>query len=304
MARNSFGRNSGKDKTIMFFFAFMFFIFMFIIIGFYLVNMNNGNSDGTEYGSGNDLSTAYNNEQVDVLVPIKEIPARTPLKSSMFEKVKRNPMEFDSRAITEYELITNMYAKSVLPAGVPFLKEQITNVRPTSPVSTSIPDGYRAVTIKVDAVSGVEGWAGPGSIVDVYWTSTSNGNNTINSIVQGAKVLSAAGAVNDNSDASANNSKVPPTTVTLLVTAEDAQRILLAQTSSGKLSLSLRGDNDTGTEGSAVKPISVNDIRGTSRNVVVSRNVQQRSVGTMKIDGQEYTINERGEIKPVIDEDF
>ena len=87
--------------------------------------------------------------------------------------------------------------------------------------------------------SSVEGWARAGAFVDVVWNSVINGKPAATVIIQNAKILSAERQI----EANPQEGQAPvPSTVTLLVLADDATKIHLAETT-GKLSLQLRGDD-------------------------------------------------------------
>src|SRR5882724_3051616 len=107
---------------------------------------------------------------------------------------------------------------AVIPIGV---REPITNMK-LAPEGTGaglqavIPEGYRAMTVRVDDVVGVSGFVGPGSYVDVVAVivpvnQTSASQGPISKIVlQNIKVL-ASGARMDNPD-----NKREPTSVNVV----------------------------------------------------------------------------------------
>lgn len=180
-------------------------------------------------------------DTVNVLVPVKQIEPGTTLDSSLFKFEARPKAGLSARAITSLEKVQGMYARSLIVPDQPIVEDYVTRVKPNSAITANIPEGFRAVTIRVDARSSVEGWARPGARVDVVWSTVIRGKQAVNTIVQNAKVLSAErqteGQQNNNSGAENG----VPNTCTLLVSAEDANKIQLASTA-GSLSLSLRGD--------------------------------------------------------------
>lgn len=202
-------------------------------------------------------------KMVDVLVPLQKVDAGTPLEPAMFRREARAQVGVTNRVIKDFEEIKGTYARSLIVPGQPLYRDFVTNVRPTNALTANIPEGFRAVTIRVDARSGVEGWARPGARVDVVWASRIRGQPGVTVIVQNARVLSAERDL----DAATKPGQPVPSTVTLLVTAPDANKIQLA-TTTGSLSLSLRGDNDPG-KGVNVNPITVDDLLGNSAPVGV-----------------------------------
>ena len=228
-------------------------------------------------------------EMVDVLVPIQNIEAGQELRPAMFKKDQRPKAGLPPRSIRDFEEIRGHYSRSLIAADAPLVADYITTLKPSSVLTAKIPDGYRAVTIRVDAQSAVEGWARPGARVDVVWATTIRNQNTVATIVENAEVLSAE----QSTDASMAKGQgmIVPSTVTLMVTAQDAQKIQLAKTT-GTLSLTLRGDSDAKTSGRDI--ISVDDLLNNSAKV----ESQVRCQGKVKISGVEYCIV-NGEMIPM-----
>jgi len=116
-------------------------------------------------------------------------------------------------------------------------------------LSAVIPEGYRAMTVKVDDVIGVAGFLQPGTMVDVLTVidppSQGINNNPISKIVlQNVKVLASG----QNLDRPKNEREADTVkAVTLQVTPEQAEKLALASTE-GKLRLVLRNTIDQGDE--------------------------------------------------------
>ena len=133
-------------------------------------------------------------------------------------------------------------------------REPVTEVR-LAPVgsaaglSSVIPDGYRAMTVKVDDVVGVSGFIQPGTLVDVVVTiippDTARVREKVSKIVlQNIKVL----ANGQNIDRPKNERETERVkAVTLQVTPEQAEKLALAS-SEGKLQLVMRNTVDQGDE--------------------------------------------------------
>jgi pilus assembly protein CpaB len=150
---------------------------------------------------------------------------------------------------------------AITPIGV---RETITSMK-LAPEGTGgglsavIPEGYRAMTVKVDDVVGISGFVMPGSYVDVVAVITpqAQGETTgpISKIVlQHIKVL-ASGAKIDSPENQREPSKV--NAVTLMVTPEEAEKLVLA-TNEGKLQLVMRNyrdDENTDTRGASKKTL-------------------------------------------------
>ncbi|HEX8127669.1 MAG TPA: Flp pilus assembly protein CpaB [Pyrinomonadaceae bacterium] len=116
-------------------------------------------------------------------------------------------------------------------------------------LSAVIPEGYRAMTVKVDDVVGISGFVMPGALVDVVVVINpveNNGQqNPISKIVlQNIKVL----ANGQNIDRPKNDREPESVkAVTLQVTPEQAEKLALAS-SEGKLQLVMRNSVDQGDE--------------------------------------------------------
>ena len=145
---------------------------------------------------------------------------------------------------------------AITPIG---MRETITNMKLApegtgAGLSAVIPEGYRAMTVKVDDVVGVSGFIMPGSFVDIVAiiipVSPANAaNGPISKIVlQNIKVL-ASGAKIDSPQDQRQPSEVKA--VTLQVTPEQAEKLVLAA-NEGKLQLVMRNysdQEDTQTKG-------------------------------------------------------
>lgn len=123
----------------------------------------------------------------------------------------------------------------------PVLESKLAPKEAGAGLTTAIPDGMRAVAVKVDPVIGVGGFVLPGTRVDVIVTGSlreGGGKDTSKVILESARVLSAGTSLEDN-DGKPRDVPV----VTLLVSPEDAQKLALASVD-GKIQLALRNPLD------------------------------------------------------------
>ena len=167
------------------------------------------------------------------------------------------------------QLMTAQFPTGALPDGVFDKPEKlvgrvtVTNIAAREPVtdfklaaegsagglSAVIPEGYRAMTVKVDDVIGVSGFLQPGTMVDVLTVieppEQQMQRNPISKIViQNVKVLASG----QNIDKPKNEREAESVrAVTLQVTPEQAEKLALASTE-GKLRLVLRNMIDQGDE--------------------------------------------------------
>lgn len=107
-----------------------------------------------------------------------------------------------------------------------------------------IPQGKRAVAVKVNEVIGVAGFAVPGTRVDVVLTGNADKNNnpadvSATTVLQNVQVLAAGQKLQTAADGKPETVQV----ITLLVTPEEAQKVALAS-QEGKIQLTLRNPLD------------------------------------------------------------
>ncbi|MCS6893505.1 MAG: Flp pilus assembly protein CpaB [Deltaproteobacteria bacterium] len=228
-------------------------------------------------------------EFTSILVPVRDIQVGEQLASSLFRFEKRPASTIPPGTITSMEELNNKFARVPLAMGMMINKEHLVETKPTNLITANIPEGYRAITIRVNETSSVEGWARPGANVDVLWVSDINGKQGLTTIVENAKVLSAERQIDPNSGPDAT----VPSTVTLLVSSQDAAKIQLASTT-GTLSLLLRGDNDLSSS-SLRTAITVDDLLGKSG---VSKDKKpHKGQGTVRIGADEFYLID-GELVP------
>jgi pilus assembly protein CpaB len=109
-----------------------------------------------------------------------------------------------------------------------------------------IPEGMRAVSVRVNEVIGVAGYVLPGTRVDVLATASPNdvhADTTTKLILANVQVLTAGTRMEQDED---KGKPMQVTVVTLLVFPEQAERLALASTE-GKIQLALRNPLDLGT---------------------------------------------------------
>lgn len=116
-------------------------------------------------------------------------------------------------------------------------------------LSAVIPEGYRAMTVKVDDAAGISGFIQPGTMVDVVVTidpaeANSRQNPVSKIVLQNIKVLASGQNIDKpENEREANSVKA----VTLQVTPEQAEKLALAS-AEGKLQLVMRNQIDQGDE--------------------------------------------------------
>lgn len=102
-----------------------------------------------------------------------------------------------------------------------------------------IPEGYRGVSVRVDDVISIAGFVVPGTRVDVMVTLDQGENPVTKVILQNISVLTS-GQVIEQTD---NGEPILVTVITMLVTPEQAEELVLAATR-GRIQLALRNTLD------------------------------------------------------------
>jgi pilus assembly protein CpaB len=128
-----------------------------------------------------------------------------------------------------------------LAKGEPILPRQLSAPGAGVGLSTKIPDGMRAISLKSGEVVGVAGFLLPGTRIDVLVTYHSPGSTEpiTSTVLQDASILAAGQKMQPDPEGK-------PTTVdvvTLLVTPHDAERVVLAS-AQGTVHFVLRNGSD------------------------------------------------------------
>jgi pilus assembly protein CpaB len=125
----------------------------------------------------------------------------------------------------------------------PILPMKLAGKGAGSGLTVVIPEGKRAVSVRVNEVIGVAGYVVPGTRVDVLTTINPGQQQTTMTskvILTDVQVLAAGTKLDNTAD---KDKPVPVSVVTLLVNPDEAERLTLAA-SEGKIQLALRNPLD------------------------------------------------------------
>jgi pilus assembly protein CpaB len=141
-----------------------------------------------------------------------------------------------------------------------------------------IPEGMRAVSVRVNEVIGVAGYVLPGTRVDIVATaSPSNqpGDTTSKVILSNVQVLTAGTRLEQDQE---KGKPMQVTVVTLLVYPDQAERLALAS-NEGKIQLALRNPLDQGApETPGVKPAMLLGVVKAAPVRAVAKNMSGKKV--------------------------
>lgn len=221
---------------------------------------------------------------VTLYVPDREVSAGTKLSDVTFKEVYWPRNQVPPNAVVDISEIKNQYAKISLAASVPIQRNMLSMVQGRA--GLPVTPGNRAVSIEVDPTSSIEGYALPGTKVDVILTYYENNNLTSKVIVENARVLSLGGETRSVETRHVGNGPATLSkTITLDVAPQDALKIKTAG-KIGQLSLTLRDPGDTKGVDSPVF-----DAKGFAGEVKNDKPVSKVCTkGKMRMGGIEYVI--------------
>jgi pilus assembly protein CpaB len=144
-------------------------------------------------------------------------------------------------AFGRIEDVVNRGVISPLSANEPLTNTKLAPLEGGAGLPPSIPEGMRAISLRVNEVVGVAGFVVPGTRVDIMVTIGSAQGTVSRVVLSNVQVLTA-GTRYDQEKAK-DGEAMPSSVVTVLVTPEDAERLTLAA-NAGPLMLTLRNPLD------------------------------------------------------------
>lgn len=248
-----------------------------------------------QYISTKETELGLSAELVPVLVANMDIPAYTKLDSAMVTYIKVPKKFVQPSAVTSAESIKKRVTLIPLLKGEQILSTMLSDKGQSAGLALKIRKGFRAVSVGVDAITGVSGLIRPGDKVDVLGTfDIGDGNTTLEkrtfTVLQNINVLAvgqdlgAESLVREAFEAesaedldkrvsslrqTAKRNHQEMETITLLVDPMQVQRIVLTQ-EIGELSLALCPVVDR-EEGTKVQSINGKDMLGIEEEIFIPR---------------------------------
>lgn len=161
----------------------------------------------------------------------------------------------------------------------PIRERELAPIEAGAGLATLIPEGMRAVSVRVNDVNGVAGFIVPGSHVDVVVTvknSAASSEPMTRTVVSNVIVVTAGRRI-DQEEAK-DGEPIQTSVVTLAVLPEDGERIALAQ-NEGRITLALRNKLDvqqTDTQGVKLRNLMSGQNPEPVVDPVVNRVVARR----------------------------
>lgn len=182
-------------------------------------------------------------EGVPVLRAVVEVPMAAEITADMVDVVQSPKHLVPKGAFETKESLIGRVTAVRIPPGMPVLPSMLAPEGTKAGMESRIPEGYRAVAVKIDESSGVAFLVKPGSRVDVVAVMSvkrDNKSETISkTILQNVEVAAVGQEIGERNDTDAVQSK----SATLLVKPEDVPRLHLAA-QRGKILLAMRNQVD------------------------------------------------------------
>jgi pilus assembly protein CpaB len=230
---------------------------------------------------------------------IRNIPVRYVAIATKYAVVARQTVPVGAMLTKEQVMLVAWPADAPVPGGFekvddvvgrgvisPLVQNEPVSEAKLAPLNAggglppTIPQGMRAMAVRVNDVIGVAGFTVPGTRVDVIVTVRSQKESVSRVVLNNVQVLTAGTRMDQ--EKSKDGQAIPNTTVvTLLLTPHDAERLALAQTD-GTIVLALRNPLDTDptdTTGARMSAL-LNSSSGAAEPKPVERPVVASSGGT------------------------
>ena len=165
-------------------------------------------------------------ETVKVVVAKQNIPVRTRIQESMLQMKELPVTAVPEGAITDFSTIINEPVHVSIFAGDILTQQKLFGEHSDEGFLGTIPDDCRAVSISVNNITGVAGFAKPGDFVDLLLVENDNYSATANLLLQNVQLLS----INQSMNASAVEGEAisNPTIATLALRPAEALKVISA----------------------------------------------------------------------------
>src|SRR5919107_1560929 len=192
---------------------------------------------------------AFTRNMNNVVVAKVDIPLGTTIVAEQLTHVQLPADAVPDAAFNDAQKVVGRVSVVNVAAREPVTDFKLAPEGSAGGLSSVIPEGFRAMTVKADDVIGVAGFLRPGAMCDVLTviepSGTGGNRNPISKIVlQNVKVLASGQNIDKPKD---QREAEQVKAVTLQVTPEQAEKLALASTE-GKLRLVMRNSIDQGDE--------------------------------------------------------
>ena len=175
---------------------------------------------------------------VTIMTAAIDIPLGTQIEARHLTTVRMLSDTVPDTAFQDAAAIEGKIAIAEIMKGEILHKARFADQGGGSALAAVVADNMRAVSVRVNDVVGVAGFLLPGNRVDVVAAYRERSDTLSETVVQNVKVLAI-----DQSASSEKNEPVVVRAVTLEVTPEDAEKLILAE-QRGSIQLALRNPLD------------------------------------------------------------
>ncbi|MEW5768091.1 MAG: Flp pilus assembly protein CpaB [bacterium] len=204
--------------------------------------------------------------RVPVVYAVRDIPAKQIIDVPMLTVKNTEAERVDPDAISSIDEVVGQFSRVAIKSDSPILRDQIYSGNRLSYV---IPGERRAATIVVDNTGAVSYLVKPGDIVDVIGTFSENfaGEDVAKIIVQNAQVMATGQTYRPLSEKKTEDDEEKPPevfdTVTLAITPEEAEKLILGADKAMRFRLILRNPDSlaqTWTQGATPQDLFGNRL--------------------------------------------
>jgi pilus assembly protein CpaB len=186
--------------------------------------------------------TASASATTQIVVAAHDLPIGTVLGPGDVKKIAWPALTVPPGYAASEDQVMGRGVITHVSANEPLMTAKLADKEAGGGLPIVIPEGKRAVSVKVDEVIGVAGFVLPGTRVDVLVTLTPGADReeaATRVILQNVQTLASGQTIQKN----ANGEPQAATVITLLVTPEEAEKLTLAATE-GQIQLALRNTLD------------------------------------------------------------
>lgn len=195
-----------------------------------------------------------------LVVARTDLPQATKLNAEDVAVVEIPVQWYPNGGFENIDDVIDRSVRHAILANEPIVEARVTQPGSDLGLTSSIPEGYRAIAVAVNQVTGVSGFVLPGSKVDILLSAIPRGyqERLTTTVLEDVTVLSTGHKQEPGAEGRPENVPV----VNILLTPEDAELLTLA-TQEGQIRLVLRNPKDSQTTSGKRNPITVERLFGT-----------------------------------------
>ena len=199
-------------------------------------------------------STTDRGAKTPLVLAKQDIERFEEITAEMLEVVETTDVSLVPAAerITKMEDVAGRVTAKTIPQRSPILLSMLAPEGTRPGLYGMIKPGFRAVSVKIDEVTGVAYQLKPGDwvdvivVMDVHTGSRTRRKETVAEVILQHIQVAAIGQTTTEQPGESGQKVKPAKSATLLVTEEDVPKLHLAATR-GRLTLAMRGDDDQAT---------------------------------------------------------